>query len=529
MSQLYNSEGTELKIGRPVAEYHGVRDGGALSSAANGRSAQPTTVELLLAMDLSENGWVYGSTTAMLGINRGTGGTVNANLNSGTDYMKATLVNGYTPGQLIHVVLVYDGMAKHAYCDGELKGSNQATGAKTLDDAMAGSGVTVYCKRIWDRALTAADVRLLYNCGYPQHYDLPPSMRNGLLSELVPDGITDSSWKDGADGRDIPLAASAELIRDDPRNPFFAAATYEAEREARLSSAVKSREYPEYEVIVGVERASHDATFIDGAYVSFNKPSDGPSYWIDLETKQRIARVTVNLTESTTRELEMKSCDYKWGKLLVGNGRAIKYGETSYLEQGANLYVFHQAAGWKTAVEAVTFANCGDYDKIDLSALGYKIYGFWGQAEDMVYINCNLFNDVYLIQLGRGAENMGLGSYTQAAEGRYNGSYAVVGHWHQDGTMGEYGAHGGQAYKGHLYLAVNYADRATVMRCVLRSGGVLEFEELEFAARRPGDVTRSLYEDIDGLAIDEEGVMYAQPLYKGGNYVGTDDIIAVRL
>lgn len=67
------------------------------------------------------------------------------------------------------------------------------------------------------------------------------------------------------------------------------------------------------------------------------------------------------------------------------------------------------------------------------------------------------------------------------------------------------------------------------MRCVLRSGGVLEFEELEFAARRPGDVTRSLYEDIDGLAIDEEGVMYAQPLYKGGNYVGTDDIIAVRL
>ena len=224
----------------------------------------------------------------------------------------------------------------------------------------------------------------------------------------------------------------------------------------------------------------------------------------------------INFTEAATnKELEMKSTDYKFGKLIVGNGRAIKSDESSYTDQGARLYVFYDAASWRDDPAAeITFANCGTYDVIDISGLGYKVYGFWGGAADTVFVSCNLFNDVYLIQLGAGTNNLGTGTYSAAEACRYNGSYKVIGHWKNTNNYGEFAAHGGQYYNGSLYLATNDTSKCTVYRCDLKDDGTMDFEELNFEAYIPSSPNTLMYRYIDGMCI-KDGTLYAQPLTVG--------------
>lgn len=277
-------------------------------------------------------------------------------------------------------------------------------------------------------------------------------------------------------------------------------------------ATVNAELYPDYTIANVSGRSPHDCTFIGDDFVSFNKPEDGgdicyfnPSTWEKIVTKRH------SFTESTGKGLQMKSVDYKYGKLLVGNGRAIASDETSYTDQGAKLYVFHNADGWKDASTTITFSNCGDYDVINVSALGYKVYGFWGGADGLVFVSCNLLNDVYLIQL-------------ESVNGRYNGNYSVINHWHQDGYFGEFAAHGGQAYNGSLYIAINDDSKCDVLKCILCDDGTLKFDVLRFGKKSGNTLD---YHYLDGVCI-KDGKLYAQPLYKGTNYsdVYSDVIVA---
>jgi hypothetical protein len=293
---------------------------------------------------------------------------------------------------------------------------------------------------------------------------------------------------------------------------------------------IKQIIYPDFEV-KSVFRGSHDCTFIGDYLVSFNKASDGKSMFIkaDTLTEESNKRKTINFTEpSTSKELELKSCDYKFGKLLVGNGRAIKYNEADYYEQGAKLYVFYNADNWVNGTEDITFDNCGDYDIIDISELGYKVYGFWGQFDDCVFVSCNLFNDIYLIQLGKGTSNLGKGTYAETDVDKYNGSYMIINHWHQDGALGEYAGHGGQYYKGHLYIATNDGNLCTIYKCILNNSGKLEFEALNFDVKDPTDTNYLKYRYIDGMCIKDD-VLYAQPLTEGKNGSSNKNMIVAKL
>lgn len=281
---------------------------------------------------------------------------------------------------------------------------------------------------------------------------------------------------------------------------------------ALAGATVNAELYPDYTIANVTNRMPHDCTFIGEDFVSFNKPEDGGGIaYFNANTWQRIVRKSHNFTESTGKGLQMKSVDYKYGKLLVGNGRAIASDETSYTDQGAKLYVFHNADGWKDAATTITFSNCGDYDVIDVSALGYKVYGFWGGADGLVFVSCNLLNDVYLIQL-------------ESVNGRYNGNYSVINHWHQDGYFGEFAAHGGQVYNGSLYLAINDDSKCDVLKCILCDDGALKFDVLHFGKKSGNTLD---YHYIDGVCI-KDGKLYAQPLYKGTNYsdVYNDVIVA---
>lgn len=280
------------------------------------------------------------------------------------------------------------------------------------------------------------------------------------------------------------------------------------------SPTIKDDVYVDYEIVpvTGSRRASHDCTVIGSDLVSFDKyDDDGGIYYTDLSTMSTSVVKKHNFVESNDAKLQMKSCDYKYGKLLVGNGRS------GYDPTFGRLYVFYEAGTWKTAEigtsdNRITFANCGEYKEIDITSLGGKTYGFWANGDDMVFVSCNLFNDIYRIQLAKGSTQWEGGTFAEGtASDKYNGTWKVLNHWHQQDALGSWAAHGGQYYNGYLYLATNDTSKCMVYKCILRNSGALEFQPLNFD-RRAADGTL-LYAYIDGMCI-HDGKMYVQPLNK---------------
>jgi hypothetical protein len=234
----------------------------------------------------------------------------------------------------------------------------------------------------------------------------------------------------------------------------------------------------------------------------------------------------INFIEDNTRELEMKSTDYAYNKLLVGNGRAIKYDEVTYEEQGARLYVFHDANTWvdNENETEINFESCGKYDIIDVSELGYKIYGFWGNIENTVFVSCNLFNDVYKIKLGVGTNKFDKGTFVENNNG-YNGTYTILDHWHAaTSDAGSLAGHGGQFYKGYLYIAPNDVDKCEVYRFNLKSTGVMTVDIISL--HDINDKGKPLYHYIDGICIKDD-LMYVQPLCMNGSYEPINSIYLI--
>lgn len=271
--------------------------------------------------------------------------------------------------------------------------------------------------------------------------------------------------------------------------------------------AIKNTKQIGYDVITAQNRCNHDCTFIDGQLWTFDKYDDGGAFYVlDGENFTKLKNGGTNFVDSKGFKLEHKSVDYN----PVNKVLAIGNGSSKSTEGNSHVYLFYDFQNWPDKGETVTFANCGKYVDVDVSDLGTKSYGFWAAVEDMMYISINRFEDIYLIQLGKGTNNLGSGTYTYTDDETFNGTYKVIKRWHQESYL-VYGAHGGQYYDGNLYIADNHGGYCQIFRMLLNDDGTLQFENINLWKYTP-DGTQLQNTDIDGLAI-KDGHFYAQPLF----------------
>lgn len=499
---------------------------------------QNATIELVISNNGEVyNKWFYGSaSTNMFAVYLSkdiNGYGIRVSLNLG-DYK--TVQVPYILDEIIHIVISFefgDVTRKKAYINGILIGENEIEGtfSNNIYDYISTTGVTLYQKRIWERVLSDEEIKRLYNNNFPLQFNLPQNMRKMLYSELRPVNINKTFWYEIIQGQEIKFEGDYSLVNkvEDVYNQTTNNEQKINDLLLKIDDVVEQLIYPEFE-IKKANRGNHDCTFINDKLVSFNKPSDGLTSVLNSETLAKEKKLKINFIEDTTRELEMKSCDYKYNKLLVGNGRAIKYGESSYEEQGAKLYIFNEANTWleKTQEDEINFDTCGVYDIIDISELGYKVYGFWGQFDDCIYVSCNLFNDIYLIQLGKGSTKFSNGNYVENIEDRYNGTYEIINHWHQDNGLGEYSAHGGQFYNGKLYIATNDQKQCRIYECIFKNNGDLKFKALDFIFKSEDDPSILKYCYIDGICI-KDNILYAQPLLFNNSWEYNTNMIVSKI
>lgn len=489
----------------------GVKNGGSLKSYTfpTESSRKNVSVEIYVTInEATKPAWFYGraSTSTIAFYYHNTNKKIRVSTNVGNF---ETVETDYNLGEKIHIVSTYEyldgNVTIRAYINGKFIGSKTGNTAPVLGffDEFSNLNIfsiSVYGKRVWDRVITEKEVLSLYNNGKPQSYEPSVDLKSNLVSDLNKDGLSKHGWNDSISQSTIQFTNTAELIYD---NIISA------------RDVINNEIYPDFSYDPSAKRNSHDCTFINDEFVTFSKPSDAAYsvMYINPTNWEVVKKNRVNFTEENGRELENKSVDYKFDKLMIGNGRAIKYGETSYLEQGAKLYIFHDASNWRnieTSTE-ITFDNCGKYDIIDVSGLGFKVYGFWGATDNLVFVSCNLFDDVYLIQLGKGTNNLGNGVFNSTSDiNRYNGSYKIINRWHQDNALKEYSGHGGQYYGGSLYIATNNIDECTVYKCDLSGSGKLSFDAIKLDDYDLLNKLKMKY--IDGICV-KDGIMYAQPLY----------------
>lgn len=270
--------------------------------------------------------------------------------------------------------------------------------------------------------------------------------------------------------------------------------------------AIKNTKQIGYDSIATTGRGYHDCTFIGDYFWSFDKYDDGGNFYLlNANDFSSYKRGTTNFVDNTGFKIELKSVDYN----SVNNILAIGNGSSRSVTGNSHIYLFYEFQEWPNKGEIITFDNCGKYVDIDVSDLGVKSYGFWAGVEDMMYISINRFEDIYLIQLGKGSNNLGSGTYNYVDDDTFNGTYKVINRWNQDSYLG-YAAHGGQYYDGNLYLADNHGGLCQIFKCLLNEDGSLQFENINLW-KYTTDGTKLQNTDIDGLAI-KDGYFYAQPL-----------------
>lgn len=516
-----NAEITNLnKLKSP--NYFGVTNGGTLNTiiTENPINKRSATLELLFSKTKEEtNKWFYGgASTYMFALYHTNDDKLRISLKINANTKQVDVQ--YKENEFIHVVITFnaDTRTKIVYVNGVEVARNTEDNITIIElrDEITTQGVTLYQKRIWTRVLTEDEVKNIYNFGYPTKYNLKEQEKKDLYTELTSQGIKATEWINVVQNKNVTFTDGFSLVNNDDFN-YFEQIKENTDKLSSLTDVIQNNIHADFQIL-NVQRGAHDCTFIEDRMFSFNKPSDGHTVILTGEGEDLTfsKRLQINFTEpATNRELEMKSCDYKFGKLLVGNGRAIKYDETDYTQQGAKLYVFREVLDWESK-PPITFDNGGKYDVIDVSSLGYKVYGFWGGFDDLVYVSCNLFNDIYLIQLAKGSNQFSQGAFVSADSDRYNGSFEILGHWHQDGGLGEWSGHGGQYYKGNLYIATNDNSQCRIYKCILNNNGKLQFEAIDFNVLDETNTKFLKYRYIDGLCIKND-ILYAQPLNSGSS------------
>ena len=288
-------------------------------------------------------------------------------------------------------------------------------------------------------------------------------------------------------------------------------------------------EYPNYTIIPVPHYPHHDVTFVDDNIWAFDKASQGGMKMYNKDFQQigsANTRFYFNKKEGGTAELEMKSVDFNNHNrvLLVGNGSA------RYTKGDSFLYLFYECEKWPSQGGTINFNNCGAYTEIDVSDLGDKCYAFWNSScglDDQIFVQLNLFKDVYLVRLGKGTNKLQQGVYKYLAPDKYNGTYQVLNHWTQRNCVtGEFGQHGGQFYKGSLYLVNNDSNTNQIYKCKLKANGSLKFDVLEIAHYM--DNGQMQYRYIDGFCI-KDGYGYGAPLYIDGKYNGSSNKVVLKI
>lgn len=298
-----------------------------------------------------------------------------------------------------------------------------------------------------------------------------------------------------------------------------------------IADSVKTfveRKYPDIEVIPCANYPHHDATVVGDQIWAFNKPTDGNSkaYTLANDEFTLVRSKQISLYETingSSKEIEMKSVDYnnEINCLIVGNG------SSSYVSGQSHLYLFYESSTWFDDATEITMSNCGDYTMVDVSALGDKSYAFWAYENpdnNMIYVSINMFKDIYLVQLGKGTENLGSGTYASASTDKFNGSYRVLKHWEQENFItGEYGNHGGQAYNGRLYIVNNDSTKNEIYEFILNDDETLQMNVIDCSTYMNGQKLRYRY--MDGM-FALNGYLYSAPLYVDGAYhTGSNKVV----
>ena len=142
-----------------------------------------------------------------------------------------------------------------------------------------------------------------------------------------------------------------------------------------------------------------------------------------------------------------------------------------------------------------------------------------------MFVSCNLFDDIYLIQLAKGATQFDKGTFAaDTAETRYNGTYRIVNRWHLEIDLDPNAAHGGQFYKGNLYLAPNGMDECKVYKYHLLNNGKIKLDIINFEVKNANN--KLMYHYLDGICIKDDKI-YVQPLCTQGNYATITNVILV--
>jgi len=274
----------------------------------------------------------------------------------------------------------------------------------------------------------------------------------------------------------------------------------------------------------------HDATYCkttDKIY-AFNKYGD--QWYGELKVYDRnFSAVSIgnriNLVEvwkdATTNPLQFKSvdCNKVNDVLLVGNGQSTYSPDDSYV------YLFYEWLSWASAGDnTITFANCGDYVKLDFTELGVKCYAWWwgeNPTNDRIIVNTNFFNDFYIVRLGKGTNELSKGTYTAVSNDKYNGTWEVIKHFSQKvPSTGTYAQHGGQVYDGSLYLVNNDSAKNEIYKIILDDVDGVHIDVISAETNDPttGNI---IYRFIDGMFC-LDGYMYGAPLYINDVFMDND-------
>lgn len=294
-------------------------------------------------------------------------------------------------------------------------------------------------------------------------------------------------------------------------------------------NSITSRKHYGYKVTALPNTANHDMTYVGDYIYLFDAPtSQYAGKFNILNSNLTIDRTKYTnfnylLRDGETRSyLRMKSVDFNPSNniLLVANGQVPVLDNDSYL------FVFYDSLDWRLSENVtIDFSNCGDYKKIDLSVLGNRVYCFWKTYEytNEIYVTIDNLEKIYLIELGKGTNNLGLGDYEATTSDKYNGSFRIVECFKQiNPNIPSINAHGGQVYNGDLYLASNNEFESVIYKSILGDDGSLQFEKLDLNNYENGI---NKYSYFDGMLI-KDGTIIADPLHINEIYnTGTNKVL----
>ena len=283
----------------------------------------------------------------------------------------------------------------------------------------------------------------------------------------------------------------------------------------KIQNTITSRKHYGYDVVSLPNTANHDMTYVGDYIYLFDAPSQQYAGKFNILNSD----LTINRTKytnfnyllrdgTTTSYLRMKSVDYNPSNHIL----AIANGQAPVLTGDSYLFLFYNSEDWRSSDNlTINFSNCGEYKKIDLSVLGDKVYCFWKTYKDTneMYVTINNLEKIYLIELGKGTNNLGLGTYESTTSDKYNGSFRIVECFKQlNNNIPSINAHGGQVYNGELYLASNNEYECVIYKAILGDDSSLNFEKLDINEYENGILKYSYF---DGMLI-KDGEIIADPL-----------------